>query len=41
MSKFNIFDDGLVINKISKTIGKKTIVRDISINAQRGQIAVY
>jgi len=38
MSKFNILDDGLVINKISKTIGKKTIVRDISINVQRGQI---
>ncbi len=38
MSKFQLLDDGLVINKISKTYGNKKIVRDISISIQRGQI---
>ena len=38
MNKFNILDDGLIINKISKSFGKKTIVRNISISLQRGQI---
>ena len=38
MSKFQLLDDGLLINKISKTYGNKKIVRDISISIQRGQI---
>tara|TARA_Y100000741_G_C18126997_1_gene507488 strand:+ start:51 stop:794 length:744 start_codon:yes stop_codon:yes gene_type:complete len=38
MNKFNLLDDGLIINKISKSFGKKLIVRDISISLQRGQI---
>ena len=38
MSKFNILDNGLIINKISKSFGKKQIVRDVSLNIQKGQI---
>ena len=38
MNKFNILDDGLIINKISKSYGKKPIVRDISLNIQKGEI---
>ena len=26
MNKFNVLDDGLIVNKISKTFDKKTIV---------------
>ena len=32
MSKFKILDDGLVINKISKSYGNKQVVRNISIS---------
>ena len=38
MNKFNILDDGLIINKISKTFNKKSIVRDISISIKKGEI---
>ena len=38
MNKFQILDDGVKINKISKTLGKKTILRDISLHLQRGEI---
>ena len=38
MIKFNMLNDGLIINKISKSIGKKPIVRDVSLNIQRGEI---
>ena len=38
MSKFNILDNGLIINKISKSFGKKLVVRDISLNIQKGEI---
>ena len=38
MNKFNILDDGLVINKISKTYGNKEVIRDISITIKRGEI---
>jgi len=38
MSKFNVLDDGLIVNKISKTFDKKTIVRDISLNIQKGEM---
>ena len=33
-----MLNDGLIINKISKSIGKKPIVRDVSLNIQRGEI---
>ena len=35
MNKFSILDDGLVINKISKTYGNKEVIRDISITIKR------
>ena len=38
MNKFNVLDDGLIVNKISKTFDKKTIVRDISLNIQKGEM---
>ena len=38
MNKFSILDDGLVINKISKTYGNKEVIRDISITIKRGEI---
>ena len=38
MNKFQVLNDGLIINKISKTIDKKTIVRNISLSLQRGEI---
>tara|TARA_B100001057_G_scaffold499351_1_gene609661 strand:+ start:699 stop:1445 length:747 start_codon:yes stop_codon:yes gene_type:complete len=37
-NKFNILDDGLSINKISKTYGNKQVVRDISISIKRNEI---
>ena len=38
MTKFNMLNDGLIISKISKSIGKKPIVRDVSLNIQKGEI---
>ena len=38
MNKFNILDDGVSINKISKTYGNKQVVRDISISIKRKEI---
>ena len=38
MNKFKILNDGLEVNKITKTFGKKPIVRDISLNVQKGEI---
>ena len=38
MNKFNLLDDGLVINKISKTYGNKQVVRDINVSIKRGEI---
>ena len=38
MNKFNVLDNGLIINKITKSYDKKVIVRDISLNIQRGEI---
>tara|TARA_B100001540_G_scaffold235362_1_gene209636 strand:+ start:265 stop:1008 length:744 start_codon:yes stop_codon:yes gene_type:complete len=38
MNKFNLLDDGLFINKISKSFGNKPIVRDVSLNIKRGEI---
>ena len=36
MNKFKVLDDGLIINKISKTYGNKEVVRDLSISITRG-----
>ena len=38
MSKFQLLDDGLIINKVSKTYGNKKVVQDISLTIQRGEI---
>ena len=38
MNKFQLLDDGLIINKVSKTYGNKNVVKDISISIQRGEI---
>ena len=38
MNKFQILDDGVQINKISKTFGKKPILREISLYLKRGEI---
>ncbi len=38
MNKFKVIDDGLIINKISKSYGNKLVVRDISISIKRGEI---
>ena len=38
MTKFNMLNDGLIINKISKSIGKKPIVKDVNLNIQKGEI---
>ena len=37
-NKFQILDDGLIINKISKTYGKKEVIREVNISIKRGQI---
>ena len=38
MNKFQILDNGLVVNKISKSFGNKQVVRDISITINKGEI---
>ncbi len=38
MNKFQLLDNGLIINKISKSYGSKKVVRDISISINRGEI---
>ena len=38
MNKFNILDDGLIINRISKTYGNKQVIRNISLSIKRGEI---
>ncbi len=38
MTKFNILDSGLIVNKISKSFSNKPIVRDLSLNIKRGEI---
>ena len=38
MNKFQLLDNGLKINKISKSYGNKKVVRDISILINRGEI---
>ena len=38
MNKFKLLDDGLIINKISKSYGNKKVVSDISLSIKRGEI---
>ncbi len=38
MNKFNVLDDGLIINKISKTYGNKEVLREINVSIKRGEI---
>ena len=38
MNKFNILENGLFVNKISKSYGNKNVIRDISLNINRGEI---
>ena len=38
MNKFNVLDNGLIVNKISKSFDNKPIVRDLSLNIKRGEI---
>jgi len=38
MNKFQILDNGLIINKISKSFANKKVVRDVSLKIQRGEI---
>ena len=38
MNKFNILNNGLIVNKISKSFGNKPIVRDLSLNIKKGEI---
>ena len=37
-NKFQLLNEGLVINKISKSFGSKQVVREISLTLQRGEI---
>ena len=38
MNKFNVLDNGLIVNKISKSFDNKPIVRDLSLNFKKGEI---
>ena len=38
MNKFNVLDNGLIVNKISKSYGNKPIVRDLSLKIKKGEI---
>ena len=38
MNKFQVLENGLVINKISKSFGNKKVVRDVNISIKRGEI---
>ena len=38
MNKFQLLNDGLIVNKISKTYGNKKVVKDISLSVKRGEI---
>lgn len=37
-NKFQLLDDGLIINKVSKTYGNKEVVRNVSLSIRRGEI---
>ena len=38
MNKFQLLNDGLIVNKISKTYGNKQVIRDINLTIKRGEI---
>ena len=38
MNKFQLLNDGLIVNKISKSYGNKKVVRDISLSIKKGEI---
>ena len=38
MNKFQLLNDGLIVNKISKSYGSKQVVRDINLSIKRGEI---
>ncbi len=38
-NKFQLLNEGLIINKVSKSFGSKQVVREISLNLKRGEIA--
>ncbi len=38
MNRFKVLDDGLIIDKISKTYGNKKVIRNISLSIKRGEI---
>ena len=38
MNKLQLLDDGLIVNKVSKTYGNKQVVRNISFSIKRGEI---
>ena len=38
MNKFNVLDNGLIVNKISKTYGNKKVIRNISLSIKQGEI---
>jgi len=38
MNKFQLLNDGLIVNKISKTYGSKQVLRDINLTIKRGEI---
>ena len=37
-NKFQILHDGLIINRISKNLGGKDVVRNVSLSIKRGEI---
>ena len=38
MNKFQLLNDGLIVNKISKTYGSKQVLRDVNLTIKRGEI---
>jgi len=38
MNKFKVLDNGLVINKVSKSFGNKQVVRDVELSINRGEV---
>ncbi len=38
MNKFQVLENGLLVNKITKSFGNKKVVRDVSIKINRGEI---
>ena len=38
MNKFNVLNNGLFINKVSKSYGNKQVIRDITLNINSGEV---